>query len=79
MSLVSVSAIIYALVSKFVLHSTVKGWTSMMILMTLIGGTQLFCMGIIGEYISRIMSNVMNRPDYLIEETNIEIKNNNAQ
>jgi dolichol-phosphate mannosyltransferase len=51
----------------------------MMILMTLIGGTQLFCMGIIGEYISRIMSNVMNRPDYLIEETNIEIKNNNAQ
>jgi len=72
MSLVSVLAIIYALVSKFVLHSTVKGWTSMMILMTLIGGTQLFCMGIIGEYISRIMSNVMNRPDYLIEETNIE-------
>ncbi len=72
MSLVSMGAIVYALISKFVLHSTVKGWTSMMILITLIGGTQLFCMGIIGEYISRIMSNVMNRPDFLIEETNIE-------
>ncbi len=72
MSLVSVGAIFYALYSKFIIHSTVPGWTSMMIFFTLIGGTQLFCMGIIGEYISRIMSNVMNRPDYLIDETNIK-------
>lgn len=72
MSLVSVGVLFYALISKFILHSTVPGWTSMMILFTLIGGTQLFCLGIIGEYISRIMSNVMHRPDYLIDETNIE-------
>ncbi len=71
MAFLSVMAIIYALVSKFIWGDTVKGWTSMMIIFTLIGGTQLFCMGIVGEYISRIMENVMKRPDYLIEETNI--------
>lgn len=71
MALLSMAAIAYALVSKFIWGDTVKGWTSMMIIFTLIGGTQLFCMGIVGEYISRIMENVMQRPDYLVEESNL--------
>lgn len=65
-------AIMYALYSKFIEGETVKGWTSIIILFTLIGGTQLFCLGIIGEYISRIMNNVLQRPDYLVSETNID-------
>lgn len=72
MAFLSSIAIVYALYSKFIAGETVKGWTSMFILFTLIGGTQLFCMGIIGEYISRIMNNVLQRPDYLIDETNID-------
>lgn len=72
MALLSMAAIAYALVSKFIWGDTVKGWTSMMIIFTLIGGTQLFCMGIVGEYISRIMENVMQRPDYLVEESNLD-------
>jgi polyisoprenyl-phosphate glycosyltransferase len=71
MAFLSTIAIAYALYSKFIAGETVKGWTSMFILFTLIGGTQLFCMGIIGEYISRIMNNVLQRPDYLIDESNI--------
>jgi dolichol-phosphate mannosyltransferase len=72
MASLSFFAIAYALYSKFILQETVKGWTSLIILFTLVGGTQLFCLGIIGEYISRIMNNVLNRPDYLVDETNIE-------
>ncbi|MCU0441420.1 MAG: glycosyltransferase family 2 protein [Bacteroidia bacterium] len=72
MAFLSSIAIAYALYSKFIAGETVKGWTSMFILFTLIGGTQLFCMGIIGEYISRIMNNVLQRPDYLIDESNID-------
>jgi dolichol-phosphate mannosyltransferase len=68
----SLVGLFYALYSKFIIGETVKGWTSIFILFTLIGGTQLFCLGIIGEYISRIMNNVLHRPDYLVDETNIE-------
>jgi dolichol-phosphate mannosyltransferase len=68
----SMLALFYALYSKFISGEVVKGWTSTFILFTLIGGTQLFCLGVIGEYISRIMNNVLARPDYLVEETNIE-------
>jgi glycosyltransferase involved in cell wall biosynthesis len=72
MGALSMLALVYALYSKFIIGEVVKGWTSIFILFTLIGGTQLFCLGIIGEYISRIMNNVLNRPDYLVEDTNIE-------
>lgn len=69
MAMVSGVMVSYALVSKFILGSAVPGWTSLVIIFTLIGGTQLFCLGIIGEYISRIFNNVLSRPDYLVEES----------
>lgn len=72
MALVSLIMVLYALVSKFILGSAVPGWTSLVIIFTLIGGTQLFCLGIIGEYISRIFNNVLSRPDYLVEESSFD-------
>lgn len=71
MAAISMALIFYALASKFILDSALPGWTSTLIIITLIGGTQLFCLGIIGEYISRIFANALNRPDYIIDETNI--------
>ncbi len=70
-SLFSFIIIIYALISNFILKSTISGWTSLIISFTFIGGIQLFSIGIIGEYISRINNNVRNRPLYIIQETNI--------
>lgn len=62
--------ILYALYSKFVMHEVVTGWTSLMISSMFIGGIQLLCIGIIGEYISRIAVDVKKRPPFIVEETN---------
>ena len=69
---ISFLLILYALYSHFFLgQSTPKGWTSLMISVLFIGGIQLLSIGIIGEYISRLVSNTRQRPLYIIEDTNI--------
>jgi len=62
--------ILYALWSKFVWDEAVTGWTSLMIGVMFIGGIQLLCIGVIGEYLSRVGSDVRKRPDYIVEESN---------
>ncbi|WP_299255821.1 glycosyltransferase family 2 protein [uncultured Cytophaga sp.] len=62
---------LYSLYSKFVLKDTVQGWTSIMLSVMFIGGIQLICIGIIGEYISRIGNNIKKRPLYVINKTNV--------
>jgi glycosyltransferase involved in cell wall biosynthesis len=64
--------ILYALYSRFISKDYVPGWTSLMLAVLFIGGVQLICIGIIGEYISRLGSNVRNRPLYIISEKNID-------
>lgn len=71
-SFVAFMVILYALYSHYFLHRTITGWTSLIISSMFIGGIQLLSVGIIGEYISRINTNVRNRPLYIIEKTNIE-------
>lgn len=61
--------ILYALYSKFVLHEVVSGWTSMIISVMFIGGVQLVGIGVIGEYISRMNTDLKQRPLYLVQET----------
>ncbi|MCX6351520.1 MAG: glycosyltransferase family 2 protein [Bacteroidetes bacterium] len=63
---------IYALVSKFVYHDVIEGWTSLILCVLFIGGIQLLVIGIIGEYIGRMADNIRNRPLYIIGETNIK-------
>lgn len=70
-SIVAFLIMLYAVYSKFILNQAVTGWTSIMVSTMFIGGVQLLCIGIIGEYISRIANDVRNRPDYIIEESNI--------
>jgi glycosyltransferase involved in cell wall biosynthesis len=62
--------ILYALYSRFITKDYVPGWTSLMLAVLFIGGVQLICIGIIGEYISRMSSNIRNRPLYIINEKN---------
>lgn len=59
-------AAVYAFVSYF--SGTVEqGWTSLILSIWFIGGIQLLCIGIIGEYIGKIYKEVKKRPKYNIE------------
>ncbi len=71
-SFLSFFVILFAIFSHFVLQQTITGWTSLIISVMFIGGIQLFSIGIIGEYISRININVKDRPLYIVDKTNIK-------
>ena len=60
---------LYALYARFVTHDIVPGWTSLIISILFLGGVQLFSLGIIGEYLSRISADVKNRPLYIVDES----------
>lgn len=46
----------------------VSGWPSMICIIALVGGVQLFCLGILGQYISKMYMEVKNRPIYIVKE-----------
>ena len=71
MAVISFFVIVWAVVAR-ITGNTVAGWTSMVGIMALIGGIQLFCLGIIGEYIGKIYSEVKQRPKFIIESTTDE-------
>ena len=71
-SFLSFLAIIFAIYSHFILQKTITGWTSLIIAVLFIGGIQLISIGIIGAYISRMNKNLLNRPLYIIESSNLK-------
>lgn len=58
----------WTLLAKFFGH-TEPGWTSLMISLWSLGGLQILCLGLVGEYIGKIYSETKARPRYFIEET----------
>ncbi len=59
----------YSTARWYFLGDTVAGWPTIVVLITTLGGMNLVCMGIIGEYISRIYEEAKRRPLYLVKET----------
>ena len=53
---------------KYVLHNTPSGWATLVILLAFFGGLQIFCLGILGEYMGQIFNEVKARPRYIVEE-----------
>ena len=47
---------------------TIQGWATIMVALLFIGGVQLICLGILGEYLGRIFTEVKRRPMYVVEE-----------
>ena len=66
MFLISIAMLIYSVVRK-IMGATIAGWTSLMVSIWMVGGIQLLCLGIIGEYIGKIYSETKKRPRYIIE------------
>jgi glycosyltransferase involved in cell wall biosynthesis len=71
-SFIAFLIILYAMHGYFSDQRTTPGWASLLVSTMFIGGIQLISIGIIGLYISRINKNIMNRPLYLIQQTNLE-------
>jgi dolichol-phosphate mannosyltransferase len=64
----ALAGIFYAVVLRLFTNSWVEGWTALMIAVLFLGGVQLICVGILGEYIGRIYNEVKNRPLYVVQE-----------
>ena len=55
-------------VAVYLMGDSVSGWASMTSLICFIGGVQLICLGILGEYIGKIYLETKARPRYIISE-----------
>lgn len=64
--------LIFVVVRTLIYGDPVAGWPSMMSIILFIGGIQLFCMGILGIYISKIYLQVKQRPIFICSDSNIE-------
>jgi len=66
--LVALVIIVCLCVRQILWHSSVDGWTPMVCIVVLLSGVQLFCVGIIGQYISKMYLEIKRRPHYIIAE-----------
>ena len=55
-------------IRKCIFGDPVSGWPSLVCIMLFVGGVQLFCLGIFGEYMSKMYMEVKKRPIYLVKE-----------
>lgn len=66
-SLISFIGVIWALICSLA-GRTVAGWASTVCIVCFVGGIQLICLGVIGEYIGKIYMEVKNRPRYIVSD-----------
>ena len=69
--LTAIAAVIYLIVvvlQKLIVGIDVPGFATIIVLMLLLGGIQLFCIGIIGEYVGKIFEQSKDRPIYIAKE-----------
>ena len=69
--LTALAAVIYTIIvilEKLVWQTTIPGYATTVVLILLLGGMQLFCIGIIGEYVGKIFEQSKDRPIYIAKE-----------
>ena len=72
MCAVAAVAIISIVFRTLMFGDPVSGWPSMVCIILFIGGIQLFCLGIVGEYLAKTYTEIKNRPIYICRETNTD-------
>ena len=67
--LIAFLIIVFVIIRTLVYGDPTSGWPSMVCIMFFIGGIQLLCTGIIGQYLSKTYLEVKKRPIYIVAET----------
>lgn len=62
--------ILFVVIRRLIFGDPVAGWASTICVILFIGGVQLLCMGIMGQYLAKTYLEVKNRPHFIISETN---------
>jgi glycosyltransferase involved in cell wall biosynthesis len=58
----------WTLIKGYLLHALVPGYSSLIGVVTILGGCQLVFIGLIGEYLARVFEEVKGRPIYLLKQ-----------
>jgi len=66
-SLISIIYLVVVVIQKLAFGISVPGYATIVVLVLFLGGIQLFCLGLLGEYISKIYVQVKNRPVYILK------------
>lgn len=75
MFLLSIAGSLAIIIRKIVdTASSVSGWASLACIVLFVGGLQLLCLGILGQYLSKTYMETKRRPDYIVAETEEDIK-----
>ena len=65
---IAFAAMIFIIVRAMIWGDPVAGWPSTACIITLVAGVQLFCIGIIGQYLAKTYMEVKSRPIYIVKE-----------
>lgn len=71
-SFLAIIMILVIVIKTLVFGDPTSGWPSMVCIVMLIGGIQLLCIGILGQYLSKTYLETKNRPIYIERESNIK-------
>lgn len=67
-TVVAFFAIIFIIVRTLIWGDPTSGWPSMACIIVFVAGVQLFCVGVLGQYLSKVYLEVKNRPIYIVKE-----------
>ena len=72
MTMISFVMLLVVVGRRLIYGDPVAGWASTICVIIFIGGLQLFCLGVIGQYISKMYLETKQRPHFIVSETNDE-------
>lgn len=73
--IISAIGIVITIIRQTVWGGSAYGWSSLVCIILMLSGVQLFCMGLLGQYLSKIYLETKNRPPYIVRESSDDEEN----
>ena len=72
LTIVAFVMVVFVIVRKLIFGDPVQGWASTICVIMFIGGVATFCIGMLGQYVSRIYTETKQRPHYIVAESSLD-------